>query len=145
MRHAGALVAASLATLLAMAPHAIAQEPLTARSAIDFRVIVPSFVRVSAAEHPQTLEVTLRDAERGYVDLEGASFVRVTSNARAGFTVAASFARELLSRVELRVPRQNGLLVDVPVRISYRLYLNSGTAAGTYRWPVALSFGAHAA
>lgn len=128
------------------------------RAALNLRIVIPVFVRAAGLSHPERLEIGEQDIARGYVDLDDATSLSLTSNSRAGYSVSAAFDPSLLSRVVVRIQGQslaftggngNGA-VSAPrmaaalVNVGYRLYLGAGTAAGRYRWPVALAFGAAA-
>jgi hypothetical protein len=111
-------------------------------------------VRVKALSHPDHLEIAEADVARGYVDLEAATSLLLTSNSLAGYSVAPRLEEGPVARAALRVgggqfemgshaagihvdaPRS----VDAPVRIGYRLFLRREAKPGSYRWPVSLSF-----
>jgi hypothetical protein len=125
------------------------------RAALQLRIVIPTVVRAAGLSHPERLEIGAQDIERGYVDFNVATSLSLTSNSRSGYSVSAAFDPSLLSRVVVHIQGQalaftggqgNGAvnaprMTDVPVNVGYRLYLNAGTVAGRYRWPVVLSFG----
>ena len=125
-----------------------------AQSRLDFRIVIPAVIRVTPVVQPDHIVVESNHIEQGYIDLDGGTAIKLTSNSRSGFQLSASFDSQLLSRVEVRVSNQSlhassgfgsmrvlsGLIVDKLVPISYRLHLLPGARAGQYRWPVALVF-----
>jgi hypothetical protein len=127
---------------------------LAARASVDFRVVVPAIFRVKTLGQHDRVEITRQHIAQGYADVEDASLLLVTSNSATGYTIAIAFESGVLSRIEVRVQDERGearggtgsihvharRLVDAPLRIGYRLYLNPEVRAGTYRWPVALAF-----
>jgi len=128
----------------------------SASAHIDFRITVPAIVRVDALSQPRSLRIAPEDVARGYVDLDDAAALRVTSNSHAGFTICVGFDERLVSRVFVRIQgdelaaRANGdwlhvdapRMIAAPLRLGYRLFLAAGAREGEYSWPVALGFGA---
>jgi len=80
-----------------------------ASAGIDFRIVVlPTVIAqtmVQASEHT----FTALDVERGYVDLDGATSLRLASKDDSGYTLSVSFDPRVLSRVLLRIQRQTVL------------------------------------
>ncbi|MEO8101496.1 MAG: hypothetical protein ABI790_03165 [Betaproteobacteria bacterium] len=126
----------------------------SARAHIDFRIIVPAIIKVSAVTQPAQLAIDERHVAQGYVDLDAGTSVRLTSNSHAGYQMSAQYDSLLLSSIEVVVASQRltvsagygsirvaaGRIVDEVIPISYRLHLAPGVIAGHYRWPVALAF-----
>lgn len=155
-RIASSLVAIALA---ALAGEARAESVTTSRGAaaghVDFGIAVPAVVRVEAMVQPRSLRIARGDIARGYVDLDDATSLRVTSNSRSGFAISVAFDEHLVSRVFLRIggddlaARASGdwlhvdapRMVGAPLRLGYRLFLAPGAREGEYSWPVALGFG----
>lgn len=118
------------------------------------RIIIPTIIRVDLLVQPRRVLVDEQHIAQGYIDLDAGSTVRVTSNNRNGYQLAARYDSQLLTSVEVRVASQklsvssgagsfrvlSGVTVDKLVPISYRLYLAPGVRAGEHRWPVALTF-----
>lgn len=125
-----------------------------AQASIDFCIIIPAVIRVTAVTQPDLVVIEERDIALGYIDLDVGTSVKLTSNSRAGFLLAASYDTKLLSRVEVRISSQNlhassgqgsmrvtsGPTIEKVLPIGYRLHLAPGAVAGAYRWPVALAF-----
>lgn len=124
-----------------------------AHAGIDMRIVVPAFVRVSAQSDPAGVPIGAEDISRGYLDVEDAGSVVLTSNSSRGFAVLVAFDARLVSRIAVRIEGQaieasqgSALQVQSPkvvaktVRLGYRLFLAPGAAAGTYQWPVRLRF-----
>jgi len=125
-----------------------------AHAMLDVVITIPAIVRAEARADPASLRVTAEDVKRGYVDVDGASSVVLTSNARLGFLLAVAFDRALVDGVELRMAGrtvratqsgvaivvQSGPLVRKRIPVAYRFYLADGARAGEYRWPLAVSY-----
>ena len=125
-----------------------------AQANIDFKIVIPVVLRVKAVDQQAEIAVTEADLARGYVEVAQGTSLVLTSNNRAGFGVSIAFDGGLLSRVVARIHGQDlesgasggslhieaGKLIEAPMKVAYRLYLAPGAHAGTYRWPVALSF-----
>jgi hypothetical protein len=157
-RPAAALCAAAFAAALAAPPAMAAGESGgdRAQGRIDLAVVIPVVLRVRPASEPRSLSIGPEEVARGYVDV--AAEMRVTSNSAAGFMAAISCDPALVARVEARIGGQAvevdapgssvrielGKMLDAPLAVNYRLFLVSGAAPGTYRWPVALRLGAGA-
>lgn len=161
MKTATAVVrmAAGAATLLCIAAGSVyaggAESPTKRSDAVQVAIVIPAIVRIAALHHPERLAIGEQDIARGYVELDEATSLTLTSNSRAGYSLAAAFDPSLLSRVSVRIqgqqlafdgeqsslPVHSARMHDEPLRVSYRLYLHANAVAGTYRWPVALSFG----
>jgi hypothetical protein len=132
-----------------------ASSPTKQPASLTLRIMIPAMVRAAGLSHPERLEIGEQDVARGYVELDDATSLSLTSNSRAGYSLSAVFDLSLLSRVVVRIQGQdlefnggqrNGAvnsarMTDAPVNVGYRLYLKAGTVAGQYRWPVVLGFG----
>lgn len=126
----------------------------SARASIDFRIVIPAIIRVTPVTQPDHIVIEDRHIAQGYIDLDAGTSVKLTSNARDGYLLTASYDPKVLSSVEVRVASQNmtassgfgsmrvasGLAIDKLIAISYRLHFVPGVRAGDYRWPVALAF-----
>lgn len=125
-----------------------------AHTALDFRIRIPVVVKAEARVDPASLRLSTDDLKRGYVDLDAASSVVLTSNAHTGFMLAVAFDPGIVGAVELRmvgravkvvesgmaVQMHSGPLVSQSVQVSYRLFLAAGAQAGEHRWPLAVSY-----
>ena len=125
-----------------------------AQASIDFRIIIPAMIRVTVVSQPDHIVIDERDIALGYIDLDAGTSVKLTSNNRAGYLLAASYDTTLLSRLEVHISSQSlsassgqgsmrvasGLTINKLLPIGYRLHLAPGVVAGAYRWPVALAF-----
>ena len=157
-------VASSIAAIaLAVLAGSARAEGVTASRGVasghmDFRIAIPAMVRVEGMSQPRSLRIAREDIARGYVDLDDATSVRVTSNSRSGFAISVAFDEHLVSRVFVRI-RGDDLAADAsgdwlhvdaprmvaaPLRLGYRLFLAPGAREGEYSWPVALGFGSGA-
>lgn len=125
-----------------------------AKASIDFCIVIPAIIRVTPVTQPDHVVIDDRHIALGYIDLDAGTSVKLTSNNRSGYLLAASYDVQLLSKVEVRISSQHltassghgsirvasGLTTEKLVPIGYRLYLAPGVLAGAYRWPVALAF-----
>jgi hypothetical protein len=126
----------------------------SARAALDFRINIPTVVRAENRTDPFSIAVTAGDVRQGYLDLEEASTLVLTSNSATGFAMSVAFDRRIVRSVELRVAghtlssSQPGDAIAVlaprimrkPLRVSYRLYLLPGVEPGAYDWPLSVSY-----
>ncbi|MGZ5104911.1 MAG: hypothetical protein ACXWHB_10720 [Usitatibacter sp.] len=129
--------------------------PARAQASVDMRIVVPAFVRVEAQASPGVVPIGEADVARGYVDVDDATSLVLTSNSRSGFAMSVVFDERIVSRVAVRIAGlaleaasqgsalhvQAAQMVAKPLRVGYRLFLARGAVAGTYRWPVILTFG----
>lgn len=156
MRHRFALVVL-LATAFAV-PTAGAESRLSSEASaaarLDFRIAIPTILKVHALAQPASLELTEQDIGRGFVDVAEGSRVRLTSNGRRGFSLAVAFDPSWVARVVVRTPLRefaveaSGGAAEVPTAsygeqelpVTYRIYLKPGARSGVHRWPVGLSF-----
>lgn len=130
----------------------------SARANINIKIEVPVVVRVTAIKQIASINIEQIHVDRGYIDLDAASMLKLTSNSRHGYTVSVNFNSDMLESVEVKLPDRtlrvaanstsmhvnSPILVDEIVGVSYRLYLKAGLRAGEYHWPVALAFSPNA-
>ena len=127
-----------------------------AQSTLYFQVVIPAVVRVKDIVHPPTITIGPGDIAQGYIELDNASVVTLTSNNRDGFSLVARYDANFLSHIEVHVGGQRALVTsgvgglrvqspilhDAPVAIGFRLYFHSDIVPGKYKWPVALTLSA---
>ena len=155
-------IAAITVLLLAAVPEVRAGSALATAQAsafLDFAVVIPAMVRVEARVDPSRFVVTARDIDRGYVEMDEASVLTLSSNARSGFALSVAFDAALVRAVDVRLPgttlqaAESGMVMSVhagrmaarTIHVGYRIYLAAGARAGDYRWPVALTYSPGAA
>lgn len=123
-------------------------------SALDFRITVPILIKVKPVAQPDEIAIEARHIAQGFIDIDAATAVKLTSNNRDGYLLTASYDTRLFSSVEVRISNQHftassgtgsmrvacGLATDKLVPIGYRFHLAPGVRPGHYRWPVALAF-----
>ena len=158
-RQSGFVWSWMLAGLLALATpiigHADSRTGMNSTSAsLDFRIVIPAIIRVSAVTQPDHIVIEHRHITQGYIDLDGGTLVKITHNTRNGYLLAARYDAQFLTKVEVQISGQSltassgagsmrvnaGIAIDKLVPIGYRLHLASGVRVGEYRWPVALAF-----
>lgn len=123
------------------------------QAAIDVRIVIPPFVRTSSQSDPAEVPIAESDVARGYVDLDEATSLVLTSNSPSGFTMAVAFDQRLVARIAVRIDGRvleaaapgeihvaSRMIVDKALRVGYRLFLAPGASAGIQRWPVMLRF-----
>lgn len=121
---------------------------------LNFRIVIPAIVRVKALSQVASITIEQAHIDRGYIDLDAASSLQLTSNSRRGYMLSANFNAELLEKIDVKLPHktfhandrstnmhvESPILIDEVVGVSYRLYLKPHVQAGEYQWPVALTF-----
>ena len=121
---------------------------------LNFRIVIPAIVRVKALSQAASITIEQTHVDRGYIDLDAASSLQLTSNSRSGYMLSANFNSELLEKIEVKLPHttlhanarssnmhvESPVLIDEVIGVSYRLYLKSRVQTGEYQWPVALTF-----
>lgn len=149
----GLVTAALVAALTMASPAAITPAEASQSSAqtLNVSVRILPVVRVKMLNQPSTIEITERDVQRGYVDLDAASTMQVLSNTlwNVSFHTHGDFVRSARVRGlsgEITVGpdggSQAGLLATrkaATFELSYRIDLAPGTQAGTYPWPIVVS------
>ena len=149
-------LAAVLGLAVAASANADAGKPVDrkASASIDLRVVIPTVLRVSTVSQASTVRIDESHVAQGYVDLDQATMLQLASNSRRGMDIGIALDGQLVSRavvrmlgVEIEVEGGHSTsriasqaVVDQPVGVSYRLYLNARAEPGTYRWPVSLMF-----
>jgi hypothetical protein len=120
----------------------------------DVRVVVASIVHAASVHQLSNLRIRGEDIARGYVDLNSATQVLLSSNDPRGYSIAVTFDPTLLSRVQVSVTGQtfeadsSGTVFGVvaatrraaPIDIGYRLFLSKRAIEGVYPWPVRVEF-----
>ena len=148
------LVAAILLLLASNCPAETHLGSTRASASIDFRVIIPVVLRARTLEQQSYIRLEPQHISQGYVDLEHASTVELTSNSRNGYQLSARYDAAVLAKMEVHIDTQHMTatagsgsmrihtkpLLNAVVRVGYRLYLQPTLTTGEYRWPVALTF-----
>ena len=124
----------------------------TARGEIAVTALVPAQAVGQVVQ--QSSEITISDADiaRGYVEISGASQLRVTSNSPAGYVI--DFFSRLPIFTAVRISSQDnsvefgpdgGTIIergrhgrDLGLNLSYRFTLGASVLPGTYAWPLHL-------
>jgi hypothetical protein len=142
----GALTTLAAAT---MSPHIHA----AARSQVAVTAFVPAQTVGKVVQQPSEIMITDADIARGYVEIPGASQLRVTSNNPAGYVI--DFFSRLPIFTSVRVSSagsgadlgpDGGTIIergrqgrDMSLNLSYRFNLIAQVQPGTYAWPLALN------
>lgn len=126
-------------------------------SASAASVAVSAFVAPRAwltiETQPANLTITEADIRRGFVDLPGASRIRVRTNSSAGYLLSFELESECVTgvvldgagdRIQLTgsgglVPRPYPGPAAAVSELGYRFLISPGARPGTHPWPVALS------
>lgn len=112
-----------------------------------------TMIKVRVVSQPGQINIEQKHIAQGYIDIEDASVLLITSNSPDGFMMSVSHDSALVSAVSARLSQGGSTadgesmisvrtqqVRDEPMRVSYRLHLNSGAHVGSQPWPVALSF-----
>jgi hypothetical protein len=144
----------ALAVLLALSlPPAIgATGGGTAHNTITFSATVLPYHKLEIVRQAATLNVTPADLARGYVDVPAGTALRAQSNDEKGFTFSFDPRTHLFLRVTIMglggnvdIGPEGGAAHhaysgrDTALELSYRFYLASGLAPGSYPWPLQIS------
>jgi len=123
------------------------------RSQVAVTAFVPAQTVGKVVQQPSEITITDADIARGYVEIPGASQLRVTSNNPAGYVI--DFFSRLPIFTSVRVSSagsgadlgpDGGTIIergrkgrDMPLDLSYRFNLAAQVQPGTYAWPLALN------
>ena len=121
---------------------------------IEVRALVLNVMNVKVVAQPNTLTLESRHIEQGYVDIEDASALLITSNNPKGFMMSMTYDPNLVARASATlggnhpaaldgqgtIAVRTQQLRDEPMRVSYRLFLSQSARTGSFPWPVALNF-----
>jgi hypothetical protein len=126
-----------------------------ARAAVDFRIVIPSVLRLRMIRQPGHIVVTERDARAGFVEIPEGVELEVTSNLRGGHAVLVQAASPVVKAVRVsvggalpdaggdsatvRFARAAGESMRKVVQLGLRLELAGDVAPGVYAWPVSLT------
>ncbi len=108
--------------------------------------------RIEVVRQLPLLTITPADVTRGYVDVVGGTSLRARSNDHQGFTVNFDPRARLFERATIQglggsvdIGPDGGAVYhtyagrDTALELSYRFYLSSGLAPGSYPWPLQIS------
>ena len=121
---------------------------------IEVRALVLNVMNVKVVAQPNTLTLESRHIEQGYVDIDDASALLITSNNPKGFMMSMTYDPNLVTRASAKlggnhpaaldgqgtIAVRTQQLRDEPMRVSYRLFLSQSARVGSFPWPVALNF-----
>jgi hypothetical protein len=124
----------------------------TARSEIAVSALVPAQAVAQVVQQSVELTVTDADIARGYVEIQGASQLRVTCNNPEGYVIdffsrLPIFTAVRISSVDNSVDfgPDGGTIIerarhgrDLALKLSYRFTLSASVQPGTYAWPLSL-------
>ena len=124
-----------------------------ARSQIAVTAFVPAQTVGKLVQQPSEITITDTDIARGYVDIPGASQLRVTSNNPAGYVIDFFSRLPIFTSVRISsaggsadLGPDGGAIIergrhgrDLPLNLSYRFNLTAQVQPGTYAWPLALN------
>lgn len=123
------------------------------RAQLQVGAVVLTVLKIKVASQHSQINIEQKHVHQGYIDVEDASVLLITSNSPNGFMMSLTHNPDLVSGVSARlsqgmstsngeniIPVRTQQVMDEPMRISYRLYLNPQAHVGSLPWPVALSF-----
>ena len=143
---------AGLVFLMALAGSMPAAAGKDVQARLHVSATVLTMIKVRVVSQPGQVNIEQKHISQGYIDIEDASVLQITSNSPDGFMMSMTHDHALVSHVSARlsqggnldgdgmIPVRTQQARDEPMRVSYRLYLNAQTHAGSLTWPVALSF-----
>lgn len=140
-----------LAMLAVNMPAAAGEKKAHAQLQVSATVL--TMLKIKVASQQGQINIEQKHVSQGYIDVEDASVLLITSNNPNGFMMSVTHDPDLVSRVsatlsqggsrssgENMIPVRTQQVRDEPMRVSYRLYLNPQAHIGSLPWPVALSF-----
>ena len=112
---------------------------------------VAPLAEISELRHPAELQIEPRHLVQGYVDLDAATTLRLSTNSDA-VALQLEFSPDVITAARLRVGDAEQTIstsggeaviasrraANVPLSISYRLYLGRSARAGSQPWPLKL-------
>lgn len=146
-RRTSVMVAAIGSVLIALYPVGASD------SIVRFSVgaLVRPIARLDVRSAPQVIEVSERDIQRGYVDVQQPVELEVQSNSRNGYVLNVLPRTNLFSQMQVRgldspaelgpdggavVQRWNTEERRRLLSLTYRFVLQQGVQPGSYPWPV---------
>jgi hypothetical protein len=133
-----------------IAPHVDAS---SVRSEIAVTAFVPAQTVARQVSQPSEITITAADVARGYVDIQAASQLRITSNNPIGYIVDFFSRLPIFTSVTVSsaggsadLGPDGGAIIqrgqqgrDMPLQLSFRFNLTAQIQPGTYPWPLALN------
>ena len=124
-----------------------------AQTRLQVTATILTMIKVKVVSQPGQINIEQKHIAQGYIDIEDASVLLITSNSPDGFMMSLSHDHALVASVSARLSQGGSTadgesmiavrtqqVRDEPMRVSYRLHLNSQARVGSQPWPVALSF-----
>jgi hypothetical protein len=155
------LVVAALIAVLSLGALTLAQPvsaaegsgPISVNRHLDLKIVIPDALNLKVLNQMRTLNVTLEDVARGYVDVVAGTNMEIVSTIRSGFQLQFRF------RVpDFREAEVHGLHEDIVVgaegaslanhegrglraryELNYRFKVPADMHAGVYPWPLQIS------
>ncbi len=146
-----ALPVIAFLTMLAVSVAAGAGEKNT-QTQLSVSATVLTMIKVKIISQPSHLQIEQRHISQGYIDIEDASVLLISSNSADGFMMSLACDLGLVTHVTAKLSQGSSIegdgmiairtqqVRDEPMRVSYRLHLDPQAHAGSLPWPVALSF-----
>ena len=124
-----------------------------AQAQLQVTATILTMIKVKVVSQPGQINIEQKHIAQGYIDIEDASVLLITSNSPDGFMMSLSHDPAMVSSVSARLSQGGNTaegesmisvhtqqVRDEPMRVSYRLHLNPQAHVGSQPWPVALSF-----
>jgi hypothetical protein len=122
-------------------------------ASLSVSVVVPARAVLTVESQPTGLEITEADVARGWLEVPGASLVRVRTNSPAGWLLEFQPLEGPYRALEVtglgataQVGASGGWLAQpyagrmlVTASLGYRFFLSGDARPGLYPWPVALT------
>lgn len=123
------------------------------KAQLQVSAIILTTIKVKVLSQPSQIEIAPEHLAQGFIDINNASVLLITTNSPDGFMMSLTHDPESFSSVSASLSQggataegENMISVrtqqvkDEPMRVSYRLHLHPQARAGNVPWPVALSF-----
>jgi hypothetical protein len=127
----------------------------TASSNLQIDATVPVNLQYRILHQVRLLNISKKDAERGYVNVENGTILRAETNSPSGYMIVirsqlVNFFQSVTILIEGRqFVLSPGGTIEIPIpyeshhaeveRLSYRFQLATGATAGDYPWPLVIS------
>jgi hypothetical protein len=122
---------------------------------LSVAVTVPPVSRLEILSQAATIQITPRDLQRGYVDLDQPTLLNIYSNAPDGYALEVVPMSPVIQAIavhglgsEADLGAQGGRIVErwqrpeaTALALTFRLALAPGAMPGIYPWPLHLALG----
>jgi hypothetical protein len=125
------------------------------RATVNVAVTVPPIARLEIVAQATSVQITVQDLQRGYVELSEPTLLNIYSNARDGYALEVLPMSPVIRAIAVRglgdeadLGAQGGRIVErwdhpqsTSLSLTFRLALAPGALPGIYPWPLHLALG----